>query len=165
MDPGIIGLLLVAVVVAGAAFFFRPRATLSLDELLARLSELEGNAALTAVQKRHEAEIVYRLFEDKTVSLLGAIEDVFPNGSVTMHTTSRDLPLVGVELNGVSGAHLRSLEKGRTFTLRAKLPGWKKFTAVADLPAGFHGAKAFCAGHWYPVKSTYRVRLPQAGKK
>ena len=165
MDLGIVGLLVVAAIVAGAVLFGRPKPALPLDQLLARLSDISANPTLTAVQKRHQAEVAYRAYESKTVSVIGVVDDVFPNGSVTMRTSSRELPAVGVELSRVSPDQLRSFMKGKAITLRARLPGWNKFTDIAELAPGLHGAKAFCGGKWYGVKATYKVSSTQAGKQ
>ena len=163
MDSVVIGLLATAAIVAAVVYGARPRKALPLDELLAHLARIDASSELTAVQKRHQAEVAYRAYQHRIVSVIGVVDDVFPNGSVTMRTSSRDLPAVGMELNRVSNEQLRQFMKGKAITLRVKLPDWRKFTDVADLAPGFHGAKAFFAGRWYPVKATYRVRPPQPG--
>jgi hypothetical protein len=158
MDSVLIGLVAIVAIVAAVVYASRPKASLPLDELLSRLAMIAADPKLTAVQKRHEAEMVYRAYQSRQVSLVGSVHDVFPNGSIVMQTTARDLPLVGVDLSRATSEQLRALEKGRSVTLRVRLPLWKAYSDVADLPAGFHGAKVFCGGRWYGVKGTYRVR-------
>jgi hypothetical protein len=159
---GLVGLVVAVAIVVAAFLLMRPKQTLPIDELLARLTHISGDANLTAVQKRHLAELAWKSYAGKVVSVIGVIEDVFPNGSITMKTSARELPRVGVELARASAEELRGIMKGKSITLRAKLPGWKEHADVADLLPGFHGAKAFCAGQWYPVKATYKVR-PDVG--
>ena len=164
MDAGLIGLLLIAAVIGGAAFLMRPSKVLPLDELLARLASIQADAQLTAAQKLHLAEIAYRGFSNYTVSLVGGVHDVFPAASIVMKTSARDLPLVGVELSRVSPEELRAFDKGKAVTLRVRLPGWERYSSVVGLPAGFRDAKLFYGGKWYGVKSTYRVRDPNEPK-
>jgi hypothetical protein len=160
MDYGLIGLAFVAVVIAIAAYFARPSKVLPLDELLARLAHIQNDAELTAAQKLHLAEIAYRGFSSYVVSVVGGVQDVFPNASIVMKTSSRELPLVGIELARVSPEELRAFDKGKAVTLRVRLPGWEKYSSVVGLPVGFRDARLFYAGRWYGVKSTYRVRDP-----
>jgi hypothetical protein len=157
MDSAIIGLLVIAAIVAAVVYYGRPRPAVPLDELLSRLGSIAADPKLTAVQRHHEAEMAYRAYESREVSLIGKVDDVFPGGSIIMQTSARDLPRVGVELSRASPEQLRALEKGKVVTLRARLPAWKAYSDIADLPAGFHGAKVFCGGRWYGVKGTYRV--------
>lgn len=154
------GLVFVAVVLAIAAYFVRPRKVLPLDELVGRLASIQADAQLTAAQKLHLAEIAYRGFSGFVVSLVGGVHDVFPNAAVVMKTSSKDLPLVGVELSRISPEELRAFTKGKAVTLRVRLPAWDRYTSVVGLPAGFRDAKLFYGGRWYGVKSTYRVRDP-----
>ena len=163
MDTGLIALVVVAAIVAGAFFMTRPRHSVPIDGLLTSLTAIAGDASLTAVQKRHQAEVAWGAYAGKVVSVLGVVEDVYPNGSITMQTSARELPLVGIELARVSAEALRGIMKGKSITLRAKLPGRKEYADLADLLPGLHDAKAFCAGHWYPVKSTYKVRPEASG--
>lgn len=158
MDSVVVGLLVTAAVVAAAVYAAHPRKMLPLDELLACLARINGSTQMTAVQKRHEAELTYRYYVGRPVSLLGSVQDVFPNGSIVMQTAPRDLPAVGIELSRVSGDQLRGIMKGKAITLRVKLPEWKAFADVAELPAGFRDANVYCGGRWYGVKGTYRVR-------
>ena len=160
MDFGIIGLLVVAAAVAGAAFFARPRKVLPLEELLMRLHSIQNDAQLTAAQKLHLAEIAYGGFATSVVSVIGGVEDVFPAASIVMKTSSRALPLIGIELNRVSPEELRAFDKGKAVTLRVRLPSWSRYSDVVGLPAGFRDARLFYSGRWYGVKSTYRVRDP-----
>ena len=160
MDAGLIGLFVVAAMIGGAAYLVRPAKVLPLDELLERLASIQADSQLTAAQKLHLAEIAYRGFASYTVSLVGGVHDVFPNNAVVMKTSSRDLPMVGVELSRVSADELRAFEKGKAVTLRVRLPGWERYSGVVGLPAGFRDAKLFYGGRWYGVKSTYRVRDP-----
>jgi hypothetical protein len=160
MDAGLIGLLVIAAIIGGAAFFMQPSKVLPLDELIARLASIQSDAQLTAAQKQHLAEIAYRGFSSYRVSLVGGVHDVFPGSSIVMKTSVRDLPLVGVELSRVSAEELRSFDKGKAVTLRVRLPGWERYSSVVGLPAGFRDAKLFYGGRWYGVKSTYRVRDP-----
>jgi len=160
MDFGIVALIVIAALVGGAALFARPRNVLPLEELLLRLHSIQNDAQLTAAQKLHLAEIAYRGFESSIVSVIGGVHDVFPAASVVMKTSSRSLPLIGVELNRVSPEELRAFEKGKAVTLRVRLPGWAHYSDVVGLPAGFKDSRLFYAGRWYGVKSTYRVRDP-----
>ena len=160
MDAGLIGLLVIAAVVGVVVYFARPTKVLPLDELLARLASINADAQLTAAQKLHLSEIAYRGFSNYVVSLVGGVHDVYPNSAIVMRTSSRDLPLVGVELSRVSPEQLRAFDKGKAVTLRVRLPGWERYSSVVGLPAGFRDAKLFYAGRWYGVKSTYRVRDP-----
>ena len=164
MDYGLLGLLFVAVVIAVAAYFARPSKVLPLDELLARLAHIQADAQLTAAQKLHLAEIAYRGFSSYVVSVVGGVQDVFPNASIVMKTSSKELPLVGIELSRVSTGELRAFDKGKAVTLRVRLPGWEKYSSVVGLPAGFRDARLFYGGRWYGVKSTYRVRDPSEPK-
>jgi hypothetical protein len=160
MDAGLIGLVLIAAVIGGAALFMRPSKVLPLDELLGRLATINSDPQLTAAQKLHLAEIAYRGFSNYTVSLVGGVHDVFPAASIVMKTSARELPLVGVELSRVSAEELRNFDKGKAVTLRVRLPGWERYSSVVGLPAGFRDARLFYGGKWYGVKSTYRVRDP-----
>ncbi|MGQ0586604.1 MAG: hypothetical protein ACT4PK_05335 [Gammaproteobacteria bacterium] len=160
MDIGIIALIVIAAIVGGAAFFARPRNVLPLEELLMRLHSIQNDAQLTAAQKLHLAEIAYRGFEANTLSVIGGVHDVFPAASIVMKTSSRSLPLIGVELSRVSPEELRAFDKGKAVTLRVRLPGWAHYSDIVGLPAGFKDARLFYAGRWYGVKSTYRVRDP-----
>ena len=160
MDAGLIGLLLIAAVIGAAAYFARPTKVLPLDELLGRLAHIQADSQLTAAQKLHLAEIAYRGFSGYVVSLVGGVQDVFPNNAIVMKTSSRDLPLVGIELGRITAEDLRAFDKGKAVTLRVRLPGWERYSSVVGLPAGFRDARLFYAGRWYGVKSTYRVRDP-----
>lgn len=160
MDYGLIGLVVVAAVIAGAAYFVRPTKVLPLGELLARLASIQSDPQLTSAQKLHLAEITYRGFSGNTVSLVGSVHDVFPAGAIVMKTSSRELPLVGVELGRIAPEDLRAFDKGKSVTLRVRLPAWERYASIVGLPAGFREAKLFYAGRWYGVKSTYRVRDP-----
>jgi len=160
MDSVALGLLAIAAIVAAVVYAARPREVLPLNELLSRLTSISADPKLTAVQKHHQAEVAYRSYGSHVVSVIGGVQDVFPNASIVIKTMSRELPLVGVELSRVSPEELRSFMKGKPVTLRVKLPGWKDFSDVVGLPAAFRDAKLFCAGRWYGVKSTYRVRDP-----
>jgi len=164
MESVVVGLLAIAAIVVAVVYAARPREVLPLDELLSRLTSIGIDPKLTAAQKRHLAEIAYHGFESNVVSVIGGVQDVFPNGSIVMKTSSRELPLIGVELSRVSPEELRSFMKGNAVTLRVKLPGWKDYSDVVGLPAGFRDAKLFCGGRWYGVKSTYRVRDPSEPK-
>ena len=164
MDAGLIGLFVVAAIIGGAVYFARPSKVLPLDELLGRLASIQADPQLTAAQKLHLAEIAYRGFSSYVVSLVGGVHDVFPNNSIVMKTSSRDLPLVGVELSRVSADELRAFDKGKAVTLRVRLPGWERYSSVVGLPAGFSDARLFYAGRWYGVKNTYRVRDPAEPK-
>ena len=164
MDYGLIGLLVVAGIIAGAVYFARPAKVLSLDELLGRLAHIQNDSQLTAAQKLHLAEIAYRGFSSYVVSLIGGVHDVFPNAAIVMKTSSKDLPLVGIELSRISAEELRAFNKGKAVTLRVRLPGWERYSSVVGLPAGFRDAKLFYGGRWYGVKSTYRVRDPAEPK-
>ena len=164
MDFGIIGLVVVAAVVIGAAIVVRPRKVLPMDELLARLASIHSDPQLTAAQKHHLAEIAYHGFEECMVSIVGGVHDVFPNGAIVMKTAARELPLIGVELARVSPAELRAFEKGKAVTLRARLPAWREFSEVVGLPARLTDARLFYAGRWHGVKGTYRVRDPAEPK-
>jgi hypothetical protein len=128
--------------------------------LLGRLAHIQADPQLTAAQKLHLAEIAYRGFSDNIVSLVGGVQDVFPNNAIVMKTSSRDLPLVGIELGRVSAEDLRAFDKGKAVTLRVRLPGWERYSSVVGLPAGFRDARLFYGGRWFGVKSTYRVRDP-----
>ena len=158
MDAGLIGLLAVAAIIAGAVYFARPTKVLPLEELLGRLASIHADPQLTAAQKLHLAELAYRGFESFTVSVVGGVQDVHAPGAVVVKTSSKELPLIGVELARVSPAELRAFDKGRAVTLRVRLPAWSRYTDVVALPAGFRDAKLFYGGKWYGVKSTYRVR-------
>ena len=158
MDAGLVGLLVVAGIIAGAIFFARPTKVLPLEELLARLASIQGDAHLTAAQKLHLAELAYRGFESFTVSVVGGVQDVHPPAAVVVKTSSKELPLIGVELSRVSPAELRAFDKGKAVTLRARLPAWSRYTDIVGLPVGFRDARLFYRGKWYGVKSTYRVR-------
>ncbi len=160
MDAAIWGLVVIAVVVAGAFFFARPSQVLPLDELLSRLAHIQNDPQLTAAQKLHLSEIAYHGFESATVSVVGGVHDVFPPGSIVIKTSSKQLPLIGVELSRVSAEQLRAFDKNKAVTLRVRLPGWSRYSDVVGLPAGFRDARLFYSGHWYNVKSTYRVRDP-----
>ncbi|MGH8482760.1 MAG: hypothetical protein ACRES8_09890 [Nevskiaceae bacterium] len=164
MDAGVIGLLMVLAVIGVALYFARPRKVLPLDELLARLASIHNDPQLTSTQKLHLAEIAYRGFSGYAVSLVGGVQDVFPNNAVVMKTSSHELPLVGVELARVTPEELRAFNKGKAVTLRVRLPGWERYVSVVALPAGFRDAKLFYGGRWYGVKSTYRVRDPSEPK-
>ena len=161
MDAAIWGLVVIAVVVAGAFFFFtRESVVLPLEELLSRLSHIQNDPQLTAAQKLHLAEIAYHGFESNVVSVVGGVHDVFTPGSIVIKTTSKLLPLIGVELSRVSPEQLRGFDKNKPVTLRVRLPAWNRYSDVVGLPAGFRDARVFYGGHWYNVKSTYRVRDP-----
>jgi hypothetical protein len=164
MDYALLGLVVIVAAVIGAVALARPQKVLPLDELLSRLSHIQGDAGLTAAQKQHLAELAYRGFEASVVSVIGGVHDVFANGAIVMKTTSRDLPLIGVELKSVSAEQLRAFDKGKPVTLRVRLPGWATYSDVIGLPAGFRDARLFFAGRWYGVKSTYRVRDPSEPK-
>ena len=164
MDLGILALVVTAAVVIGAAIYARPGKVLPLDELLGRLSSIHADPALTAAQKHQLTEIAYHGFESSTVSVVGGVHDVSPNGAVVIKTSTRELPLIGVELARVSPSDLGAFEKGHAVTLRARLPAWKEFSDVIGLPARFTDAKLFYAGRWYGVKNTYRVRDPSEPK-
>ena len=164
MDYALLGLVEIVAAVIGAVALARPQKVLPLDELLSRLSHIQGDPNLTAAQKQHLAELAYRGFETSVVSVIGGVHDVFANGAIVMKTTSRDLPLIGVELKGVSAEQLRTFDKGKPVTLRVRLPGWATYSDVVGLPAGFRDARLFFAGRWYGVKSTYRVRDPSEPK-
>lgn len=158
MDAGLIGLLVVAAIIAGAAYFVRPSKVLPLEELLARLTSIHADDKLTAAQKLHLSELAYRGFESFTVSVIGGVQDVHAPGAVVVKTASKELPLIGVELARVSPAELRTFDKGQTVTLRVRLPAWSRYTDIVGLPVGFRDARLFYRGKWYSVKSTYRVR-------
>jgi hypothetical protein len=164
MDFVVVGLLTTAAIVVAVVYAMRPQKVLPLDELLSRLTSISADATLTAAQKRHLAEIAYQGFEDCIVSVIGSVQDVFPNGAVVMRTVSHELPLVGIELNNVKPGELRGFMKGNAVTLRVRLPGWKNFSDVVGLPAGFRDARLFYGGRWHGVKSTYRVRDPSEPK-
>ena len=164
MDFGILGLLVIAVVVVGAAFALRPPRVLPLGELLARLTAIHADPQLTAAQKSHLSEIAYNGFEANLVSVMGTLQDAFANGAIVIQTHAPELPLIGIELAGVSAEEVRGFTKGKTVTLRAKLPPWKAFTEIVGLPASFRDAKLFYGGAWHGVKSTYRVRDPSEPK-
>lgn len=158
MDAGLIGLLVVAAIIAGAVYFVRPSKVLPLEELLARLTSIHADDKLTAAQKLHLSELAYRGFENFTVSVIGGVQDVHAPGAVVVKTASKELPLIGVELARVSPAELRTFDKGQTVTLRVRLPAWSRYTDIVGLPVGFRDARLFYRGKWYSVKSTYRVR-------
>lgn len=160
MDFSIVGLFVIAAIVAGAAYFLRPPKVLPLHELLARLTSINADPQLTAAQKIHLCEIAYNGFEANLVSILGTVQDVFPNAAVVIRTAAPELPLIGIELARVSAEELRAFSKGKTVTLRARLPAWKAFTEIVGLPASFREPKLFYGGVWHGVKSTYRVRDP-----
>jgi len=164
MDWGILGLVVVAAVVIGAAIYARPGKVLPLDELLGRMASIHADPGLTAAQKHHLAEIAYHGFETSTVSVIGGVHDVFANNAVVIKTSARELPLIGVELARVSPDELRAFNKGKAVTLRVRLPRWKEFSDIVGLPARFSDAKLFYGGRWYAVKSTYRVRDPSEPK-
>lgn len=158
MDAGLVGLALVAGIIAGAIYFARPSKVLPLEELLNRLVTIQADGQLTAAQKLHLAELAYRGFESFTVSVVGGVHDVRAPGAVVLKTASKELPLIGVELSRVSPAELRTFDKGKAITLRVRLPAWSRYSDVIGLPAGFRDARLFYGGKWYGVKSTYRVR-------
>jgi hypothetical protein len=164
MDAGLIGLIAVAVVIAGAVYFARPAKVLPLEELLGRLTHIHNDPQLTAAQKLHLAELAYRGFEGSTVSVVGGIHDVHANNAVIMKTASKELPLIGIELARISPDQLRTFDKGKALTLRVRLPPWARYSDIVGLPVGFREAKVFYAGRWYGVKSTYRVRDPNEPK-
>jgi hypothetical protein len=164
MDAGLLGLIAAAGVVAGTVYFARPAKVLPLEELLARLTSIQGDPQLTGAQKLHLAELAYRGFESSTVSVVGGVHDVQGAAAVVMKTSSKELPLIGVELSRVSPEQLRVFEKGKAVTLRVRLPAWARYSDVVGLPVGFRDAKLFYAGRWYGVKSTYRVRDPAEPK-
>ena len=164
MDYAILGLVVVLAVVVGAVAFARPQKVLPLDELLSRMAHIQADTSLTAAQKLHLAELAYHGFQGSMVSVIGGVHDVFANGAIVMKTTSKDLPLIGVELKGVSAEQLRGFDKGKPVTLRVHLPPWSAYSEVAGLPAGFRDARLFFAGRWYGVKTTYRVRDPSEPK-
>lgn len=157
------GLLIVIAGIA-VAFFLWPRPVRPLDELLARLVAIHDDAKLTGVQKLQQAHSAYRHYESSIVSLIGGVHDVFPNNSIVLKTTIRDLPLIGVELSNATKEQLLHFEKGKPATLRARLPGWAAYTDVVGLAAGFHDCRLFYSGKWFGVKSTYRVRDPSEPK-
>jgi hypothetical protein len=164
MDAGLIGLLVVAAIIAGAIYFARPSRVLPLEELLARLASIQADPQLTAAQKLHLGELAYRGFESFTVSVVGGVHDVHAPGAVVLKTSSKELPLIGVELARVAPAELRTFDKGKAVTLRVRLPAWSKYSDIIGLPIGFRDAKLFYGGKWYGVKSTYRVRDPAEPK-
>ena len=164
MDAGLVGLIVVGGIIGVALFFARPTKILPLEELLGRLASIQADPQLTAAQKLHLAQLAYRGFESHTVSVVGGVQDVHAPGAVVMKTSSKELPLIGVELSRVSPAELRSFDKGKALTLRVRLPAWSKYSDVVGLPVGFRDAKLFYAGKWYGVKSTYRVRDPAEPK-
>jgi hypothetical protein len=164
MDAAVIALLVVIAAIVGAMLFARPTKVLPLEELLTRLSSIQADPQLTAAQKLHLAEIAYHGFESSIVSIVGGVHDVFPAASIVMKTTSRELPLIGVELARVSPEQLRAFDKGKAVTLRVKLPGWSRYSDVVGLPVAFRDARLFYAGQWYGVKGTYRVRDPSEPK-
>lgn len=164
MDLGILGLVVVAAVVIGAAIYARPGKVLPLDELLTRLSSIHADPNLTAAQKHHLTEIAYHGFESSTVSIIGGVHDVFPNNAIVIKTSTRELPLIGVELGRVSPEDLRAFNKGKAVTLRVRLPRWAEFSDIVGLPARFADARLFYGGRWYAVKGTYRVRDPAEPK-
>jgi len=164
MDTIVVGLLATVAIVAAVVYATREREVLPLDELLSRLTSIQADSQLTAAQKQHLCEIAYRGFQDSVVSVIGGVQDVFPNASIVMKTLSRELPLIGVELARVSPEELRAFNKGKEVTLRVKLPGWENFSEAVGLPARFTEAKLFYGGRWYGVKSTYRVRDPSEPK-
>ena len=164
MDAGLLGLLVVAGVIAAAIYFARPSKVLPLEELLTRLATIQADPQLTAAQKLHLAELAYRGFESFTVSVVGGVQDVHAPGAVVMKTSSKELPLIGVELARVAPAELRAFDKGKAVTLRVRLPAWSRYSDIVGLPAGFRDARLFYAGKWFGVKSTYRVRDPNEPK-
>ena len=164
MDYAILGLVVVLAVVVGAVAFARPQKVLPLDELLSRMAHIQADTSLTAAQKLHLAELAYLGFQGSMVSVIGGVHDVFANGAIVMKTTSKELPLIGVELKGVSPEQLRAFDKGKPVTLRVHLPPWSTYSDVVGLPAGFRDARLFFAGRWYGVKNTYRVRDPSEPK-
>lgn len=164
MDAGLIGLLVVAAIIAGALLFARPARVLPLEELLARLASIQADPQLTAAQKQHLAELAYHGFESVMVSVVGGVHDVHAPGAVVIKTGSKELPLVGVELARVAPEQLREFNKGKAVTLRVRLPAWSRYSDVVGLPAGFRDARLFYGGRWYGVKSTYRVRDPNEPK-
>ena len=164
MDYAIFGLVVIVVAVFAAVVFARPEKVLPLDELLSRMAHIQADTSLTAAQKLHLAELAYHGFQGSMVSVIGGVHDVFANGAIVMKTTSKDLPLIGVELKGVSPEQLRAFDKGKAVTLRVHLPPWSAYSDVVGLPAGFRDARLFFAGRWYGVKSTYRVRDPSEPK-
>jgi len=164
MDYGFVALMLVAGFVAAAWALGRQTQVLGIDAFVLIIMDIVNSSELTAVQKRHASEAVYRKHAGRTVSLVGAIEDVFPNRAVVMSTASRTFPRVGFDILRIRDEQLRALSKGKSVTLRARLPKATGVPAVESLPEALWDAKVFCGGRWYPVKNVFVARAPGAGK-
>ena len=158
MDYGFLGFLAVAGVVAAVWALGRQSQVLGLDLFMLMVTDIVNRGELTAVQKRHDTETVYRKHAGKTVSLVGMLEDVFPNRAVVTTPSSRSFPRLGFDILRIRDERLRSLSKGKAVTLRGRLPRWSGTPEIESLPEQLRDARVFGDGRWYPVKNVFVAR-------